>query len=58
MGGTALSVHLKHRRSEDLDIFVYDPFDPLSLLDCLKGQGKAEADTTSCVLRPWPASLH
>lgn len=26
MGGTALAVHLNHRQSEDLGIFVYDPF--------------------------------
>lgn len=24
IGGTALSIHLKHRLSEDLDFFVYD----------------------------------
>lgn len=44
MGGTALAVHLEHRRSEDLDIFVYEPFDPLSLLEHLKGRGEVEAE--------------
>ena len=44
MGGTALAVHLSHRRSEDLDIFVYEPFDPLALLDRLKDWGKVEAE--------------
>lgn len=44
MGGTALAVHLNHRRSEDLDIFVYHPFDPLSLLESLKNQGEVEAE--------------
>ncbi len=44
MGGTALAVHLNHRRSEDLDIFVYEPFDPLALLERLKGRGKVEAE--------------
>ena len=44
MGGTALAIHLNHRQSEDLDIFVYDPFDPLSLLERLKNQGEVEAE--------------
>ena len=44
MGGTALAVHLNHRRSEDLDIFVYDPFDPPTLLEHLKSRGKVEAE--------------
>lgn len=44
MGGTALAVHLNHRRSEDLDIFVYDPFDPLPLLERLKSRGEVEAE--------------
>ncbi|MCY3635912.1 MAG: nucleotidyl transferase AbiEii/AbiGii toxin family protein [bacterium] len=44
MGGTALAVHLNHRRSEDLDLFVYDPFDPLPLLERLKSRGEVEAE--------------
>lgn len=32
MGGTALAIHLRHRRSQDLDIFVHEPFDPGELL--------------------------
>lgn len=44
MGGTALAVHLNHRQSEDLDIFVYAPFDPLPLLERLKNQGEVEVE--------------
>jgi len=36
MGGTALAVHLKHRRSRDLDIFVHEPFDAGALLPDLQ----------------------
>lgn len=32
MGGTALAVHLRHRRSRDLDVFVSEPFDAEQLL--------------------------
>lgn len=32
MGGTALAIHLRHRRSQDLDVFVHEPFDPSELL--------------------------
>ena len=39
MGGTALAVHLEHRQSEDLDMFVHGPFDPAALLDRLQEQG-------------------
>ncbi len=44
MGGTALAVHIKHRQSEDLDIFVYESFNPHSLLANLQGHGKVEAE--------------
>ena len=36
MGGTALAVHLRHRRSRDLDVFVHEPFDPEAVLDGLR----------------------
>lgn len=32
MGGTALAIHLRHRRSRDLDVFVHEPFDAEELL--------------------------
>ncbi|MCY4367980.1 MAG: nucleotidyl transferase AbiEii/AbiGii toxin family protein [bacterium] len=47
MGGTALAVHLEHRQSEDLDIFVHRPFDPLILLERLQEHGPVEADYLS-----------
>ena len=33
MGGTALAIHLRHRRSRDLDIFVHERFEPEAALD-------------------------
>ncbi|TSE01839.1 nucleotidyl transferase AbiEii/AbiGii toxin family protein [Skermania sp. ID1734] len=39
VGGTALTVHLLHRVSRDLDFFIPEPFDPESLLDTLSGAG-------------------
>ena len=36
MGGTALAVHLRHRRSRDLDVFVHRPFDPEAVLGRLR----------------------
>ncbi len=33
MGGTALAMHLRHRRSRDLDMFVHEPFDPNAVLE-------------------------
>jgi len=32
MGGTALAIHLRHRCSQDLDVFVHESFDPSELL--------------------------
>lgn len=54
MGGTALAIHLGHRQSEDLDIFVHGPFDPLKLLGRLQEHGPVESDywsegTLNCV---------
>ena len=54
MGGTALAIHLEHRQSEDLDIFVHRPFDPLNLLERLQEHGPVESDywsegTLNCV---------
>ena len=36
MGGTALAIHLRHRRSRDLDVFVHAPFDPTEVLERLR----------------------
>ena len=36
MGGTALAVHLRHRRSRDLDVFVHQLFDPEAVLADLR----------------------
>lgn len=36
MGGTALAMHLRHRRSRDLDVFVHEPFDPDAVLEELR----------------------
>ncbi|MGB3412547.1 MAG: nucleotidyl transferase AbiEii/AbiGii toxin family protein [Microthrixaceae bacterium] len=40
MGGTALTVHLQHRVSRDLDVFTTEPFDPDELEGRLKKRGK------------------
>lgn len=32
MGGTALAIHLRHRRSRDLDVFVHERFEPEATL--------------------------
>lgn len=47
MGGTALAIHLGHRKSEDLDIFVHDFFDPLALLEGLAEHGPVECEYRS-----------
>ena len=39
-GGSALSLHLGHRESEDLDFFSKDNFDPVRLQQEVKGLGK------------------
>ena len=39
-GGSALSLHLGHRESEDLDFFSKDNFDPVRLQQEIKGLGK------------------
>ncbi len=36
MGGTALAMYLRHRRSRDLDLFVYESFEPESVLKSLQ----------------------
>ncbi len=38
-GGTALCLRLAHRRSDDLDLFRSDAFDPLELLRDLEAAG-------------------
>ena len=42
MGGTALAIHLSHRRSEDLDLFTPDEFDPDPLHEALGRRGNFE----------------
>ena len=42
LGGTALAIHLEHRQSEDLDLFVHSSFDPSSVLRRLRELGKVE----------------
>lgn len=44
MGGTALAMHLRHRRSRDLDVFVHDPFDPETVLKCLAAEAAVVLD--------------
>lgn len=36
VGGTALALHLGHRISIDLDFFTEEPFEPSSIIECLK----------------------
>ena len=36
MGGTALAMYLRHRRSRDLDLFVYESLEPESVLKSLQ----------------------
>lgn len=43
VGGTAITVHLEHRISRDLDFFVPGPFDPESLDEALRKAGEFEA---------------
>lgn len=38
VGGTALAIQIGHRRSEDLDLFTLDEFDPAQLLASIKTQ--------------------
>ena len=55
MGGTALAIHLRHRRSRDLDLFVHEPFDPESVLqelrrDALVADDAVAAGTLNCTV--------
>ena len=43
MGGTALAVHLRHRRSRDLDVFVHETFEPEAVLDDLRTAAEVSA---------------
>ena len=52
MGGTALAVHLSHRRSNDLDLFTPDEFDPDPVHDALDRRGEFE------LARKSPGHLH
>lgn len=44
MGGTALAIHLRHRRSRDLDVFVHEPFDSNAVLGELRGASRVVLD--------------
>lgn len=41
-GGTALTVHLLHRLSRDLDFFIPSAFDPEAMIDVLERAGRFE----------------
>ena len=47
MGGTALAMRLSHRRSEDLDIFTPNEFDPAPMIAALNEAGRFEAEQVS-----------
>lgn len=47
VGGTALTVHLRHRVSRDLDFFVLEPFDTGQLADELARSGRFAVTTHS-----------
>jgi len=44
MGGTALAMHLRHRRSRDLDVFVHERFEPEALLGRLRRDALVAVD--------------
>jgi len=51
-GGTAVALHLGHRRSEDLDFFTSEKIDSLKLRELLQSLGKFILDEES------PGTLH
>jgi hypothetical protein len=52
-GGTALCMHIGHRRSHDLDLFRTDPFDADELVRSLREVGVPLEDVTTS-----PATVH
>ena len=46
-GGTGLALHLGHRYSEDLDLFEFEPFDPLSMAEALSSLGRVQIQNRS-----------
>ena len=44
MGGTALAMYLRHRRSRDLDVFVHEPFNPETVLERLQAEAAIAVD--------------
>jgi len=46
-GGTGLALHLGHRYSEDLDLFGFEPFDPLGLTEALSSLGQVRVQSRS-----------
>ena len=47
MGGTALAMHLGHRRSRDLDVFVAEPFSPDSVLTRLRAEAAVAVENVA-----------
>ena len=47
MGGTALAMHLGHRRSRDLDVFVAEPFSPDSGLTRLRAEAAVAVENVA-----------
>ena len=43
-GGTALAGHLRHRVSRDLDVFMFDEFDPETVAAALRERGRFAVD--------------
>jgi hypothetical protein len=61
-GGTALALHLGHRRSRDFDFFRAEPFVPQDLLSSLRATGNVEvlqeaAGTLTVMLHGVPTSF-
>ncbi len=44
MGGTALALYLRHRRSRDLDVLVHEPFNPEAVLELLQAEAAVAVD--------------
>ena len=47
MGGTALAMHLRHRRSRDLDVFVHETFNPERVLEALQAEAAVAVDNVA-----------
>ena len=47
LGGTALAMYLRHRRSRDLDVFVHEPFNPKTVLERLESEAAVAVDNVA-----------